>query len=212
MLVPYKYICIEGNIGAGKTTLARDVAAQTGAKLVLEEFEKNPFLASFYEDNAKYALQTEMYFLHQRFRQLSSVFQVPANRAGLVVSDYFLAKSKVFGSVTLQGHELELFEQYTELLLEQVVTPDLIVFVNRDITQLRQNISARARAMEANIEGHYLERLKKAYDIFFATHPKMRVVRVTLGEEVNQVKAFNTTDLLDIIKKPWPAGISELSL
>jgi deoxyguanosine kinase len=212
VLEHYKYVCIEGNIGAGKTTLARDIAQQTNAVLVLEEFEKNPFLASFYEDNAKYALQTEMYFLHQRFKQLSGIFQQEANRRGLVISDYFLAKSKVFARVTLQGHELELFEQYADLLLEQVTAPDLIVFINREITQLQQNISARARAMESSIKGHYLERLKNEYLNYFAENHKMRVLIVTSKSLHEGETALNSADLLRIMEKEWPAGITELSL
>ncbi|MFI5203738.1 MAG: deoxynucleoside kinase [Flavobacteriales bacterium] len=211
-MVPYKYICVEGNIGAGKTTLAHDICKKTGATLVLEEFEKNPFLPSFYEDNEKFALQTEMYFLHQRFRQLTGIFQVPANRNGLVISDYFLAKSKVFGRVTLSGHELELFEQYVDLLLEQVVSPDLIVFINRDIAQLQHNISARARAIEAGIKGHYLQRLKQAYEDYFAKQSQNRVVIVSTKSVQDNTNVLNSADLLSIIEREWPLGITDLSL
>jgi deoxyguanosine kinase len=158
----YRYIAIEGNIGAGKTTVARLLAERINARLVLERFADNPFLPQFYTDRAKYAFPVEMSFLADRYRQALELFHSDLF-AERTISDFFFAKSLLFARINLAESERELFKEFYSILESKLPNPELIVYLNRPIEVLEQNIKKRGRSYEADLEIDYLKMVQESY-------------------------------------------------
>lgn len=154
----HKFIAIEGNIGAGKTTLAETLATDLGAYLLKEQFEQNPYLESFYTDPDTWALHTELFFLTERFEQLQAL---PPNNQ--LVSDYTIYKSLWFGTLNLSEADQLLFLKLYRQFLKQVPQPDLIIYLHRDIDQLHEHINQRGRSFENSISSQYLQNLEDIY-------------------------------------------------
>ena len=165
------YVAVEGVIGAGKTTLARMLADRAGGRLVLEEFEDNPFLGTFYQDRDRWAFQTQLAFLASRFRQQKTL----AARdlfAPHVVADYTFDKDRIFAHVTLSGDELRLYESLYGLMEPASPVPDLVVYLRSSVDRLLHNVALRGRAYEAGIDRAYLAELSEAYDRYFFHYTK----------------------------------------
>ncbi len=163
------YIAIEGVIGVGKTTLARLLQPLFQAELLLEVFEENPFLSDFYADRARYAFQTQIFFLLSRYhQQRRTVPQILAEGKNLI-SDYTFAKDALFARINLSGDELEMYYRVHEALAEKIPHPDLIVYLRADTDVLMQRIALRDRPYERNMEREYIEALNRAYEAFFAS-------------------------------------------
>ena len=163
------YIAIEGVIGVGKSTLARLLARPFQADTLLEVVEENPFLQDFYGDRARYAFQTETFFLLSRYRQQQSIVRPAVGRRSLV-SDYLFAKNRLFASLNLQGDEWDLFLQLYRALSERVEKPDLLVYLQADVDTLMARIAQRDRPFERNMDRRYIEQLNEAYERFFAAY------------------------------------------
>lgn len=161
-----RYIAIEGVIGAGKTALAKKLRSRLDARLVLEQFETNPFLEKFYSDRRRYAFQTQMFFLINRFKQQEELSQEDLF-ANYIVSDYIFEKDRIFAYLNLSGDELKLYESIYPLLARSLRKPDLVVFLQSSIDRLMFNIKKRGRAIEKNITRSYIEELSEAYNHFF---------------------------------------------
>lgn len=159
------YVVIEGAIGVGKTTLARMLSDLYASELLLEVFEENPFLAKFYESRARYAFQTQMFFLLSRYRQQQKVSQV-RGRGGLF-SDYMFDKDWLFAQLNLSGDEWEVYQQIHAALAKQIVPPDLIVYLQADTDVLMGRIAQRDRPYERDMDRDYIEALRLAYEEFF---------------------------------------------
>lgn len=172
-------IVVEGPIGVGKTSLARYLAEDLGARLLVEVVEENPFLAQFYEDPARYAFQTETFFLLSRFRQHSELAQVSMFQRH-TVADYVFDKTFLFASLTLEGAEFELYSDLFHQLRSRLPTPDLIVYLRAEPRLLLERIAKRGRPFEADIQAAYLERISAAYDDYFA-HSAVQVRTVDAG-------------------------------
>jgi len=161
-----KYIAIEGVIGAGKTSLARRISEKLSAQLILEQFEANPFLENFYSDRRRYAFQTQMFFLINRYKQ-----QQELNQENLfteyIVCDYIFDKDKIFAYMNLTGEELKLYESIFPLLSRNLRKPDLVVFLQSGLDRLMYNIKRRSRRIEKNLTRGYIEELSEAYNHFF---------------------------------------------
>ncbi|MGB0178345.1 MAG: deoxynucleoside kinase, partial [Owenweeksia sp.] len=157
------YICIEGNIGSGKTTLARLLSEEMNARLILEEFEDNPFLAGFYEDPIRYSFPLEMSFLADRYHQLKQKLSEPDLFQPLVVSDYTLLKSLIFARINLKEMEYRLYRDFFAIIERQLPKPDLIVFINRSLDAAKRNIVSRGRDYEQNIQHDYLKNIHEGY-------------------------------------------------
>jgi deoxyguanosine kinase len=162
----FDYICIEGNIGVGKTTLVAKLAAHLGARAVHEEFEENPWLPLFYEkvDGAELAL--ELSFLTDRVRQLRRMHE--KSKAGLLIGDYALDKCLLFAAINLQQPYFRQYRQLHEAVLQKVPQPSLVVVIHGGVSDLRENIRERNRSFEKNIPEEYLARLNESYKTFFA--------------------------------------------
>lgn len=160
------YVAVEGVIGAGKSTLARMLAERAGGRLVLEEFEDNPFLARFYEDSARWAFQTQLTFLASRFKQQRGLASRDLFQRHLV-ADYTFDKDRIFAHVTLDGDELALYETLYGLMEASAPPPDLVVYLRSSVDRLLRNIALRGRSYEAGIDPAYLTELVDAYDRYF---------------------------------------------
>jgi deoxyadenosine/deoxycytidine kinase len=165
------YIAVEGVIGAGKTTLARMLAERAGARLVLEEFEDNPFLSSFYGDRERWAFQTQLAFLASRFRQQRAVARRDLFQT-VTVADYTFDKDRIFAHVTLTGDELALYESLYGLMEPNAAVPDLVVYLRSSLDRLLHNIALRGRSYEAAMDAGYLADLAAAYDRYFSLYRK----------------------------------------
>ncbi len=169
-------IVVEGPIGVGKTSLARYLADDLGARLLVEVVEENPFLARFYEDPRRYAFQTETFFLLSRFRQHSELAQAPLFQTH-TVADYVFDKTFLFASLTLTGDEFELYRELFEQLRSRLPLPDLVVYLRAQPDVLLERIAKRGRPFETEIAADYLERITAAYDEFFTRwHTPVKVV------------------------------------
>src|SRR5688572_13847532 len=162
------YIAMEGVIGVGKTTLARLLQNTFEAEVLLEIFEENPFLSDFYADHARYAFQTQIFFLLSHYRQQNnSVPQILASGKNLI-SDYTFAKDALFAGTNLQGDELAMYHKVHEALGEKIPKPDLIVYLQASTDMLMQRIAFRDRTYERQMEQDYIDQLNRAYDEFFS--------------------------------------------
>jgi deoxyguanosine kinase len=169
----YRYIVIEGNIGAGKTSLAHKLAAETGGELLLEEFAENAFLPQFYKDPRKYALPLEMSFLAARYKQLSKFLE---QRDQLIISDYHIRKSLLFAQHNLEPEELDLFNSFYEIVISQIPEPDLVIYLEKGIQKLKSNINKRNREYEESISEKYLQGIQNSYHSMLKNHPFKRLV------------------------------------
>ena len=162
----YRYIAVEGNIGAGKTTLATRLAAHFSARLVLEEFADNTFLPKFYAEPERYAFPLELSFLAARYAQLKGVLGIPDLFEGSIISDYTFIKSKLFARINLKPDEWELFGKLFSIIDPQLPGPDLIIFLQAPVPLLQQHIQQRAREYEQAIPDGYLDSVGEVYDEF----------------------------------------------
>jgi deoxyguanosine kinase len=172
----YKYLVIEGNIGAGKTTLATQLARETGSRLILEQFGDNPFLARFYEEPDRYAFQLELSFLAERYQQIKSELGHPDLFGQPVISDYFLAKSFIFSKYNLKEDEMKLFEKLFSIINLQVPRPDLYVYLHVTVEKLLENIRIRGRSYEKNIKAGYLKEVQDGYFGFFKSQTELKIL------------------------------------
>jgi len=168
------YLAIEGVIGVGKTSLARLLQPAFGAEVLLEVFEENPFLSDFYSDRARYAFQTQMFFLLSRYHQ-QRVVPVLLER-GPVIADYTFAKDALFARTNLRGDELTLYHRLHDALAEKMPRPDLLVYLRAPTDLLMQRIAQRGRPYERRMERAYIAELNRAYDDFFADHRQSPVL------------------------------------
>jgi len=187
-----RYIAIEGVIGAGKTSLARKLKERLNAEPVLEQFEVNPFLEKFYSDRRRFAFQTQMFFLINRFKQ-----QQELNQENLfieyIVCDYLFDKDKIFAYMNLSGEELKLYEILFPLLSRSLRKPDLVVYLQSSMDRLMYNIKRRNRKIERNLTRGYIEELVEAYNHFFFKYKETPLLIVNSSEIdfVNSDKDFD---------------------
>lgn len=177
----YRYVVVEGPIGVGKTSLSNLLAERFSARRVLEVVEENPFLSSFYTDRQKYAFQTQIFFLLSRFRQQQELFQQDLFRA-VTVSDYLFAKDRIFACLTLDSHELALYDRVFEALGPRVTKPDLVIYLQARLDVLLQRIKKRGREFERKFDAGYLEELTHAYNDFFAHYTETPLLVVNTSD------------------------------
>ena len=177
----FDFIAIEGVIGAGKTSLARMLAERHNARLVLEEFEDNPFLPRFYEDRERYAFQTQLAFLASRFRQQEKLRSRDLFHE-MVISDYLFDKDRIFARLNLSGDEMALYDSIYGIMNSIAAKADMVVFIQSSVDRLMQNIRARGRPYEKEISRAYIEELNNAYNHFFHHYSRSPLIIINASE------------------------------
>jgi len=185
----YNFIAIEGNIGSGKTSLAKMLGEDMKASLILEEFADNPFLPKFYKNPEKYAFPLELSFLAERYHQLKERLANTSLFSELIVSDYYIAKSMIFSRTNLSKDEYRLFQKMFEIMDANLPRPDLLVYLYKDIDLLQENIKKRGRHYEQKIPDEYLIKVQESYLNYIRQNAKMPVLVID-------------TNKLDFVKNP----------
>jgi len=207
--VKYNYIVIEGNIGAGKTTLASMIANEYNAKLILERFADNPFLPKFYKDPARYSFPLELSFLADRYRQLKVELVEQDLFRCFTVADYYFMKSLVFSSKTLEKDEFNLYRQIFYIIYGSIPKPDLFVYLHVPADRLLKNIAMRGRDYEKTITAEYLTGIQESYFTFFRQNPDNRYLVLDIS---NIDFVLNTDDYRKvtemIFNEPVQSGIN----
>lgn len=204
-MTSYRYIAIEGLIGAGKTTLAKRLATEWNATLVLEGFEENAFLPDFYKDPERHAFAVELSFLAQRYHQLKRVGELSLFRP-MSVSDYSIGKSLVFASVTLPADEATLFRELYGIIYNGLPKPDLLVYLHVPIEKLHERIRSRGRFYEQGIQDGYLERLQESYLDHLRKLAGVRVLVLDVGGKDLLYDPVAYRYLLDLVAVERPIG------
>ena len=176
------YIAIEGNIGAGKTTLATKIAEDCNAKIILERFADNPFLPKFYKDQNRYAFPLEMSFLADRYQQLSDDLAQFDLFKDFVVADYHIFKSQIFAKVTLQEDEFRLYKTMFDIMYKEMPKPDLYVYLYQNTDRLLANIKKRGRSYEQDITSNYLEKINQGYLKYIKSQTDINVLIIDISD------------------------------
>ena len=190
------YIAIEGPIGVGKTSLANLLSKELGARLVLEDFEDNPFLPDFYNDPDRFGFQTQLFFLLQRYRQQQDLRQVDMFQK-LLITDYMFVKDRLFASLNLDDKEMSLYDTVATLLERNIIKPDLVIYLQGDTDVLMNNIAKRGRNMERNVTWEYIDALNQVYTEYFFRYQETPLVIINTNN-IDFVE--NQEDLKEVIK------------
>jgi deoxyguanosine kinase len=166
----YNFITIEGNIGAGKTTLAYLLSKHFNARLILEEFADNPFLPKFYENQRQYAFPLELFFMAERYKQLKDLLQTKDMFQNITISDYLFTKCLLFAKVNLPEEEFILYQKLFDIISPQVIQPDLLIYLHAPVNKLKENIKKRNRSYEKAIDPEYLFALQEIYTQYIKQH------------------------------------------
>jgi len=209
MKIKYNYVVIEGNIGAGKTTLARRIADQFNAHLILEHFADNPFLPKFYSEPEKYSFPLELSFLASRYKQLKEELVPQDLFKSFTVADYYFMKSLVFAASTLTGDEYNLYRQIFYIIYGTLPKPDIYVYLHLNPDRLIQNIERRGRSYEKSITRDYLQKIQDSYFTFFKQNPDSKYLVIDINgidfveNENHYIKIIDT-----IFYNDYPVGLN----
>ncbi len=206
----YNYIAIEGNIGAGKTTLARKLSLDINARLILERFEDNSFLPKFYQDPKKYAFPLEMSFLADRYQQVKDQLITGDLFTSHVIADYIIDKSRIFASINLERDELILFNRLFDIIYPTLVKPELIVYLHVPVDKLQDNISMRGRSYEQSIQNTYLKELEQRYLSYLGNNTDLRVLILDTSNKdfVKNKKDYQA--IKELMDQEYPPGIQKV--
>ncbi len=211
MDIPYSFIAIEGNIGAGKTTLATRMSQQFNARLILEQFEDNSFLPKFYEDPSRYAFPLELSFLADRFQQLKSQLAVQDMFHPVTIADYYILKSLIFAKKTLNSEEFTLYTRLFSIIENVLPKPDLLVYLYLDISRLQSNIRRRGRVYEQKIEDDYLQRIQEGYLDYIRQQQDLRVLLIDTNKLDFVARPRDYDRLTEIIMQDYSLGIHRIT-
>jgi deoxyadenosine/deoxycytidine kinase len=207
------YLVIEGNIGAGKTSLSSMIAEKYNARLILEQFEENPFLPKFYRDPGRYSFPLELSFLASRYKQLHRELTSPELFKSFTVADYFFSKSLIFSQITLQSDEFNLYRTLFNIIHQQLPRPDLYVYLHVTVDKLLRNIRNRGREYEQEITSDYLEKVQEGYFRYLRSlrDQKVLIVDVTDIDFVESEKDFKRMEEA-IFEREYMEGLNHLQL
>lgn len=166
----HQFITIEGNIGAGKTTLSNILAQKLNAKLILEEFADNPFLPKFYEKPDQYAFPLELFFMAERYKQLKDFLHTQDLFQEVTVSDYLFTKCLLFAKVNLPNEEFRLYQKLFDIIHQQISFPNILIYLHAPVQKLKENIKKRNRSYEQDIKDDYLFNLQETYTSYIKQH------------------------------------------
>jgi deoxyguanosine kinase len=213
MKIRYNYVVIEGNIGAGKTTLAKRIAEEYNARLILEHFADNPFLPKFYSEPEKYSFPLELSFLACRYKQLKEELVPQDLFKAFTVADYYFMKSLVFAASTLSGDEFNLYRQIFYIIYGSLPKPDIYVYLHLRPERLLENIERRGRNYEKSITKEYLEKIQNSYFSFFRQNPENKYLVLDVNDidfvanESHYLKVIDT-----IFFDDYPVGLNKVIL
>lgn len=207
----YNFIAIEGNIGAGKTTLAHLLSKHLNARLILEEFADNPFLPRFYENKRQYAFPLELFFMAERYKQLKELLQTKDMFHHVTISDYMFTKCLLFAKVNLPEDEFLLYQKFYDIINPQLMHPGLLIYLHAPITKLKENIKKRNRPYEQSIDPDYLFSLQETYIQYLKQHHiKTLFIDVSNADFLGNDKHLKT--VLDALNKDYDNGQNYLML
>ncbi|MFN5020471.1 MAG: deoxynucleoside kinase [bacterium] len=207
----YRFITIEGNIGAGKTTLANLLAERLNARLILEEFADNPFLAKFYDNPAQYAFSVELFFMAERYKQQKDLVGQQDMFKTLTISDYLFTKCLLFAKVNLPDDEFRLYQRLFEIMHHQMIQPELLIYLHSPVNKLQENIKKRNRPYEQNIQNDYLYNIQQTYTHYIKQHNmKTLFVDTSNADFIDNPKHLDT--ILDALEKEYDDGQHFISL
>ncbi len=210
-MLKYNFIAIEGNIGAGKTTLATRIAHDFNAKLILEQFEDNPFLPKFYKEPDKYAFPLEMSFLAARFQQLKDELGSGDLFKSFTVSDYFIIKSLIFAKKTLADDEYTLYTRFFNIIYNQLPKPDLLVYLHLEVTKLQSNIRMRGRPYEQEITDEYLDKIQSGYFDFIRHQHNLKILILDTNKLDFVKYESDYKRIIEVLKKDYTPGIHRIT-
>lgn len=207
----YHYISIEGNIGAGKTTLAHLLAKHYDARLILEQFADNPFLEKFYENPKQYAFPLELFFMAERYKQLKELVHTKDMFQSITVSDYLFTKCLLFAKVNLPEEEFRLYQKLFDIIDQQLVQPDIIIYLHASVNKLQKNIKKRNRSYEQSIPDSYLFNIQETYTNYIKQHNiKTIFVDAENADFLGNKKHLDI--ILDALKNEYSTGSHYFSL
>ncbi|HEY8396301.1 MAG TPA: deoxynucleoside kinase [Flavihumibacter sp.] len=207
----YNYITIEGNIGAGKTTLAHLLAKHFNARLVLEEFADNPFLPKFYENPSQYAFPLELFFMAERYKQLKELIHTKDLFQSVTISDYLFTKCLLFAKVNLPEEEFRLYQRLFDIIHQQLIQPEILIYLHAPVQRLQHNIRKRNRPYEQNIPDEYLFNIQETYTHYIKQHNiKTLFVDASNADFLGNEKQLQT--ILDALEKDYDNGQHFLAL
>ncbi|TXB62738.1 deoxynucleoside kinase [Phaeodactylibacter luteus] len=208
----HQFIVVEGNIGAGKTTFCKMLSAQHQYRLLLEQFADNPFLPHFYKNPDRYAFPVELFFMTERHKQLQQELGQHELFQKGIIADYLFVKTLLFAKNNLNPEEYRLFQRLFHILNASFPKPDLLLYLHRPVEQLLPNIRKRGREYEQEIAPAYLQQIQQAYFDFFRSNEQMPILILDLGGQdfVADRKAYFR--MLEIINRPYPAGVHREAL
>ena len=207
----YSFITVEGNIGAGKTTLSHLLAEHYNARLILEQFADNPFLPKFYEDPKQYAFPLELFFMAERFKQLKELIQQRDLFQSVTISDYLFTKCLLFAKVNLPADEFNLYQRLFDIIHQQLLQPDILIYLHAPVTRLQQNIRKRGRTYEQSIPDEYLFSIQETYTHYIKQHNlKTIFVDASNADFLSNEKHLQV--IIDALDKDYEMGQHYLTL
>lgn len=208
----HNFLVIEGNIGAGKTTLSTKMAEELNTRLLLEQFADNPFLPKFYSEPEKHAFPLELSFLAERYSQIKEELLKKDLFQPRIIADYYFLKCLIFAKANLKEDEFQLFSKLFHIINQSLPKPDLFVFLYHPIEKLKENIHKRGRVYEKDINERYLEKIQQTYFDFLKQLGDMAVLIVNVNNNNFAQKQEDYEKIRKIINKPYPVGISRIDL
>lgn len=207
----YSFITVEGNIGAGKTTLSNLLAKHYNARLILEQFADNPFLPKFYADPKQYAFPLELFFMAERFKQLKDLLQQRDLFQSVTISDYLFTKCLLFAKVNLPDDEFDLYQRLFEIIHQQLVQPDILIYLHAPVAKLQQNIRKRGRSYEQSIPDDYLFSIQETYTHFIRQH-NLKTIVVDASNADFLTNETHLQTIVDALEKEYEHGQHFLTL
>ncbi len=201
----YQYITVEGNIGAGKTTLAHLLAKKLNSRLILEEFADNPFLPKFYDNPQQYAFPLELFFMAERYKQLKELIHTKDLFHSVTISDYLFTKCLLFAKVNLPEEEFHLYQRLFEIIHQQMIQPEILIYLHAPVQKLQKNIRKRNRSYEQKIPDEYLFSIQETYTHYIKQHNiKTLYVDASNADFLGNEKHLQT--IMDALEKEYEAG------
>ncbi len=201
----YHFIAVEGNIGAGKTTLAHLLSRHFNSRLILEAFAENPFLPKFYENPKQYAFPLELFFMAERYKQLKELVHTKDLFQSLTISDYVFSKCLLFAKVNLPPEEFHLYQKLFDIIYQQLIQPDLLIYLHAPVKRLQKNIRKRNRSYEQSIPDEYLFNLQETYTSYIRQHGiKTLFIDAENADFLGNEKHFQV--ILDALEKDYEPG------